>query len=469
MSILHEISDGPLRRLVVCRIRLPVKRALLAALVVALGSSGACSKKPKEKTTAGSKESTTTQQAAEDNTDAPVGLWNVARKPEAELTAEDREKMDKLQALPYLGGYELAPDSSNVTLYDPDRAYNGYNLYNSGHFPEAVLMDMDGKVLKRWSYELDAIWPDAPRRKMAYYWRRLYLYPNGDLLAIFDSYGMLKLDKDSNLIWALTAKCHHDLDVTADGTIYTLIRRPEVYDGYNDGNPVLPDAIAVVSSDGRLLETHWLIDSFKNSPKYSYMLQWIPRDVQDVLHANSVRVFDGSMERASPLYKKGNILFSLRQLDVVGILDPVKDEIIWAESGIENGLWRGQHDPTLLPNGHMLLFDNRGRSKRETSKIIEFDPFTLDVAWEYPGVDQPPIYSKVMGAVKRLPNGNTLISESNFGRALEVTPDKRIVWEFLNPNRAGDQNELIATLFEVKRIDYDYVKFLDREDAGGAR
>jgi hypothetical protein len=37
---------------------------------------------------------------------------------------------------------------------------------------------------------------------------------------------------------------------------------------------------------------------------------------------------------------------------------------------------------------------------------------------------------------ERLPNGNTLITEAAGGRLLEVTPDGRIVWEFINPVRA---------------------------------
>ena len=44
-----------------------------------------------------------------------------------------------------------------------------------------------------------------------------------------------------------------------------------------------------------------------------------------------------------------------------------------------------------------------------------------------------------------------------FGRAFEVTPEKEIVWEYYNPHRAGDNNELIATLHEVFRVREDYV------------
>ena len=57
---------------------------------------------------------------------------------------------------------------------------------------------------------------------------------------------------------------------------------------------------------------------------------------------------------------------------------------------------------------------------------------------------------------QRLPNGNTLITESDGGRALEVTPDRRIVWEFFNPHRAGEQGEYIATLFELLRLPPDF-------------
>jgi hypothetical protein len=38
----------------------------------------------------------------------------------------------------------------------------------------------------------------------------------------------------------------------------------------------------------------------------------------------------------------------------------------------------------------------------------------------------------------RLPNGNTLIVESDAGRAFEVTAEGEIVWEFLNPDRMPD-------------------------------
>ena len=39
------------------------------------------------------------------------------------------------------------------------------------------------------------------------------------------------------------------------------------------------------------------------------------------------------------------------------------------------------------------------------------------------------------------------------GRVIEVTRSGDIVWEFVNPHRAGEGDDLIASLLEVVRID----------------
>jgi hypothetical protein len=64
-----------------------------------------------------------------------------------------------------------------------------------------------------------------------------------------------------------------------------------------------------------------------------------------------------------------------------------------------------------------------------------------------------PFESRVLGSCQRLANGNTLITESTAGRALEVRPDGKIVWEYFNPARGGDDGDLIAYLMEVVRLD----------------
>jgi hypothetical protein len=110
----------------------------------------------------------------------------------------------------------------------------------------------------------------------------------------------------------------------------------------------------------------------------------------------------------------------------------------------------------LLENGNILLFDNVG--VKGYSRVLEFDPVAREIVWQYGGQAQEPFFSRAIGSCQRLPNGNTLITDSESGRAFEIAPDRAIVWEYVNPHRAGPAGNLIATLFEVVRIDRDCVK-----------
>jgi hypothetical protein len=49
-----------------------------------------------------------------------------------------------------------------------------------------------------------------------------------------------------------------------------------------------------------------------------------------------------------------------------------------------------------------------------------------------------------------LANGNTLITEGNFGRMFQVTPDKQVVWEYLNPYFSeGPDGILVNAIFRA--------------------
>src|SRR3546814_13193077 len=85
-----------------------------------------------------------------------------------------------------------------------------------------------------------AVWNETspvkePMPDNFFYWRKARLLPDGGLLAIFVvtgdtpwGYGMVKLDKDSNVIWSYLGQTHHDFDMGADGRIYAQIGRAHV-------------------------------------------------------------------------------------------------------------------------------------------------------------------------------------------------------------------------------------------------
>ena len=119
------------------------------------------------------------------------------------------------------------------------------------------------------------------------------------------------------------------------------------------------------------------------------------------------------------------------------------------------GMWKFQHDPVILENGNILIFDNLGNFG--SSRVLEVNPMTQEVVWKYGDTPAEEFVTVTCGGNQRLPNGNTLITESENGRAFEVTPAGRIVWEYRNPHRAGKNGELVATLFKVLRIEPETV------------
>lgn len=383
--------------------------------------------------------------------DPAQGKWRSARTA-VPVSEDSPEDLANLRAIPYLQGYEPAQDRPTVVEHDPAAAYQGLNLYVSGHAAEAFLLDMKGRVLHRWRYPLRRLWPElaaAPRTARLEYWRRVYLYPNGDLLGIYEGEGIVKLDARSNVLWAYRGGIHHDLFVTESGRIWVLDRRGRVIPRIRPGQGVLEDLVTLLDPRGRVLKRISLLESLERS-SHSHLLQRMPRDDRDIFHTNTLEVLDGRFAHRHPAFRRGNLLLSILELDALAILDPRQEKIVWALSGG----WRRQHQPTFLDNGNLLLFDNLGA--RTLSRVLEIEPLTGEVAWQYGGTPEVDFFSKTLGSCQRLPNGNTLITESENGRAIEVTPAGRIVWEFYNPHRAGERKELVAVLFEMVRLPPDF-------------
>jgi len=144
----------------------------------------------------------------------------------------------------------------------------------------------------------------------------------------------------------------------------------------------------------------------------------------------------------------------------------------------------GQHDVKWIPNGypgegHMMVYNNdihnpdnklpslgaalmKAQSPDPQVTIGDFGNYSSVVEWvlpeiedgvykfseentfgpaepywEYMAPDKYSFYSPFVSGAHRLKNGNTLITAGVRGRLFEVTPDKRIVWEYWNPYNNG--------------------------------
>ena len=358
-------------------------------------------------------------------------------------------------------------ESRGVVRHDRGRAQQGLTLYTSAHEQRAFLTDMDGRVVYQWVLPYSKVWDKTaavqrPLQDPFIHMENAHVFPNGDLLAVYTAvgdtpwgYGLVKMDRDSKVIWKYLARAHHDFDIDANGNIYVLTHTIADTDlpGFPDlRKPRVDDFLVKLSPDGKELQKVWLAGAFARSP-YGRRMRLVPWDVHarsgDYLHTNSVHILKRPI-RGVPQSRPGQILVSFREVSSIGLIDMKTGSLVWARSGP----WVRQHDPEVLANGNILLFDNEGGlGDHGSSRVIEFDVARQGVVWRYGGGPDEPLESVTRSSQSRLANGNTLIVESEAGRILEVTPDGAVVWEVVNPVRGGEKNDRIPVIHWAERLD----------------
>ena len=116
------------------------------------------------------------------------------------------------------------------------------------------------------------------------------------------------------------------------------------------------------------------------------------------------------------------------------------------------------HNPTMLDNGNILVFDNgRFSSVPPHSRVIEVNPNSGQIEWKYEAATLSDFFSPFISGCERLPNGNTLICEGAKGRLFEVTSNGEIVWEYIVPSYTNtEEYGLSNNTFRAHRYGPDY-------------
>ena len=294
-----------------------------------------------------------------------------------------------------------------ISIYDPERAWNGYTLGFYRH-RTPILFDMNGRIVHSW--------PEVDLRS------RIRLLPDGSLLGISTGKAVVEYDWDGNLVWEYEIEggfAHHDVVRLENGN--TLF--PALLKGKRS------DHLFEVDRKGRRV-WHWraaehLAEDFERSRA----------DSVNFTHINSVRPlpenhwYDDGDERFRP----GNVLISPRNLNAIYVLDRETGAPVWHFTG-ELDL---QHEAVMKKKGtpgagNIVVFNNgyRGTYKDRKTTMIEIDPSDLEIVWEF---ESETFYSPTSGIGQPLPNGNLLLTSSRGGRSFEITPAGEIVWEWAPP------------------------------------
>jgi hypothetical protein len=253
-----------------------------------------------------------------------------------------------------------------------------------------------------------------------------------------DGSGYIALDQNYNYIKTFRAvngysTDEHELQVLEDGG-YLLI-------AIKDSTVDMSQYVAGGSTHATVKES--VFQEF--SPDDSLIYQWGAWDHFDIrdLHSTEDPLTGGTIRfphmNAIDIDDDGNVLLSSRHLSEVTKINRQTRKIIWRLGGAHNQFtfigdsfdgFSMQHDIRALGNNHYTVFDNGDWHNPQISRAVEYELDTLNMTatlvWEFR--ETPDYYSRYMGNVQRLPNGNTFINWAT-NKFSEVRPNGEKAFE----------------------------------------
>jgi len=389
-----------------------------------------------------------------------------------------------------------------------EESCEGYTLLNILYFG-TVLIDMDGNLIHKWS-PLDPqpakMLPDGS-----------IIMGKGYRLCGFSSSEFRTLEEinwNGTITWSFNgwenerARQHHDFEREGNPVGYyapgqdfvshgktMVLAHQNIINTSISRRPLIDEVIYEVDWNGNLTGFEWHASDhfnqmgFDNKTKHGiYVNPGILGD-GDWLHMNSMSSLgDNIWYSTDPInysyFNPQNIIVSSRNTNLIAIISKETGDIVWkvgpaypknTENGKKLDQLIGAHHAHMIPKGlpgegNILVFDNGGSAgygyfgmpnhMRRWSRVIEFNPVTLDIVWQYSHIklnwlfprsgENHRFFSYYVSSAQRLPNGNTLITEGSNGRVFEVNNKSEIVWEYKTPTR-------IQQLYRAYRIPPEWV------------
>jgi len=356
---------------------------------------------------------------------------------------------------------------TGLTFSSPAQSFKGFTLVTPIGADFSVLLDLNGRVVQRWSLPGFRVF-------------QARLLPRGTLLALcsdaslppppqapFDqppppfeqhirrlggaATHLREVDWDGKLVWQyLNPAIHHDFAREPNG--HTLLAEwvevpDEIARKVRGGArrprekfpPLLSDDLVEIDSTGkelRRIHLYELLDPVRDAIcPLEQRWEWT--------HLNSLAMMPG-----------GDILVSCRTNSRVMIIDRGSGQLRW-KYGSPNVYH--QHHASPLDSGTVQIFDNgMHRIGTPFSRVVEVDPGSDKVVWEYSGEPPEQFFSGHISGAERLPNGNVLICEGATGRVFEITHRGETVWEWVTPFSVTTNGRTRAWIFRVHRYAPDH-------------
>jgi Arylsulfotransferase (ASST) len=368
--------------------------------------------------------------------------------------------------MPSVEQNKLKRAGTGLRALDHERACPGFTLFASvSGGGNVYLIDLDGKLIHTWQM------PYAPGQ-YGYLTDRGTLFYNGKTAEDSGRFisrqpwkggAVLEADWNGRVLWEVRHPDHHHDGIrlrNGNVLLLCLARLPQNLvakvrggmPGTEHNGEMYGDYLVEMTTEGLVV---WEWRSWEHLDPEADCITAVQERREDWAHGNGVAELPN-----------GDLVVSFRAISTVIIIDRNTGKIIWKLGAPP---LCGQHAPTPLANGNLLLFDNgphRLDHPMPFSRVIEIERSTMKIVWEYREKRESDFFSPRMSNAQRLPNGNTLICEADFGRLFEVTSGRELVWEYVNPYFEGPSNAQTNRVFRAYR--YSAEEIVRARATGGA-
>ena len=367
-------------------------------------------------------------------------------------------------------------------------------------------------ILHTWSHQAYQPRPEDDPPKYLRGWNHVELDADGNLFAVVPLRALLMVTPESELRWSCAVAAHHDLAFNDTGAILVLSEAMRRVVAGGQGHVVQDNLVTAVDPDSGAVtgetslydvlrtDQHLrrLIDDSIMRRSQEFRRGWpgsdggpaavleeetreipgtasyyderrrvlqrlrdLPGKPCDVMHANTLAVLDAHPEG---VWQRGDVMVCLRELDTIAAVDLAGGAVRWWWGA---GELSGPHQPSMLPDGRVLIFDN-GVSLGRT-RLLVVDPSTCTVVWSWSADPPKSFFCPLAGGCERLPDGNLLVTDSTRGGVFELTLDGRVVWRMTLPVDVYGAGRGRVSIYRMSAVAPDLVGRLGGRDLSGAR
>lgn len=347
------------------------------------------------------------------------------------------------------------------------------------------LIERDGTVVARWPVAFSELFPDTSHihQPPATDWNKdmhgTLILPDGSVVFNFEQAGLVELDRCGSVAWTLARETHHSVELAESGGFWVPSRNFVTSDAAAPDyppfeKPYYEDTILRVSDLGTVLdETSVVSILYENGMEAlltatgTSITAGAAWDLE-ILHLNKVGELGSDIAGDFPAFAAGDLLLSIRELNMLLVVDPATKRIKWWKVGP----WVRQHDPDFEAGGRISVFNNgtyrtvfgtdnpfsrTPLSAPRVSSIVVVDPVNGETEVAYGNREGQRFLSVIRGKHQSTSGGGWLITEHDGGRVFETDAEGKVIWEFINRYNADE----VAEITEARVYAHDYFDVAD--------